>query len=611
LKRGNLKIFLSIFSIILVGVIVIGIVRINTKAATVNNFSVDYEIQNDWGNGCVISLIINNTGDSDISDWILEWEFSGDQEITNMWNANYTQEGQSILVENLDYNSTISAGNSINFGFSVNYTDTNEIPSSFVLTDSSSDSSTDEQEDESETPVPSDEATPTDDSGDEDSEEEEDWESNTGTIELGSTISYTGDGVSVDGSTINITKGGDFVVTGTLSNGMIKIDTEDRCKLRLSGCSITNSSGPAIYVDNSAKAFITITEGTTNTLTDGNLYSDEEANSTIFSNDDIEIKGKGTLTVKGNYDHAISGDDDVIIENGEINITSLNDGINANASVEIKGGNLNINASGDSIQSGDEELLIEDGILTLAANSQALKSDTGVTINAGEIEVTKAEEGVEAPSITINGGVTNISASDDSLNATNGNGGEQDDGSKINISGGEVYLSSTTGDSLDSNGSITISDGVVIVHGPESQIEVGVDCNGTFTVSGGLVAVSGGNSNMTQYPTGASNQYSLAVMFNNSISANTVLCVKDSSGSELITFKPEHSYYSFIFSSPELQQGQTYDIYTGGSVSGGTETNGLITGGTYNGGTVQSSITITDSPTTTDGNFNGGNFQPW
>ena len=185
------------------------------------------------------------------------------------------------------------------------------------------------------------------------------------------------------------------------------------------------------------------------------------------------------------------------------------------------------------------------------------------------------------------------------------------DNRQLLINNGTLYLSSVIGDTLDSNGIITIKGGTVAAHGPQSQPEVGADSNGTFTVTGGLVIVSGTNSFMTQYPTGSSSQYSIAAMLTSAQPANSIICVKDASGKELVKFKPKRSYYSVVFSSPELRQGSTYTIYTWGSVSGGTDTNGLITGGTYSGGTSQATITVNTSPTTTSGNFSGGGGFPW
>lgn len=437
--------------------------------------------------------------------------------------------------------------------------------------------------------------------------DKEPWELNAGTINLGSQITFSGSGISVSGSTVKITEGGDHTVSGTLSNGMIVVDTTDKVKLRLNNVNISNSSGAAIYCKNAKKMFITLVSGSVNTLTDGSYYQDQSQKGTISSNDDLEIKGTGTLNITGNYKHAISGDDDINLENGVINIRSaVSDGVHANGSIEVKGGTYNITVSKDCLQTEDEELIIEDGNLTLSAGSQALTSDTGVVINGGTVNIAKAEEGVEAPNITINGGTLSVNANDDGLNATMGTGSFQSDGSMLKITGGSIYLNSTIGDPLDSNGSLIISGGTTVVHGPQGSPEVAVDVNGTFTVSGGTVFYCGPSALMAQYPTGASQQYTIAAMFSTQ-PANSAFCVKDSSGKVLLMTRPKRNYIYAVFSSPELRQGSTYTFYAGGTISGGTEVNGIITGGTYNGGTAVSTITVNTSPTTTS-NWSGGGF---
>ena len=95
-------------------------------------------------------------------------------------------------------------------------------------------------------------------------------------------MSVDGDGVSVDGNTITISKGGDFTVTGTLAdeqilavNALDENGDKDKVKLRISGASITNSSGPSISVTAADELLITLTDGTENSLTDSETYSDE------------------------------------------------------------------------------------------------------------------------------------------------------------------------------------------------------------------------------------------------------------------------------------------------------------------------------------------------
>lgn len=194
---------------------------------------------------------------------------------------------------------------------------------------------------------------------------DESWKENLGTIDL-SSMTVSGDGVSVSGKVITITGGGDYTVSGTAEDAMIYVNSEDRVKLRLSGVALTNTTGPAIFFDNCDKGYITISKDTENFLADGSTY-DEDAKGTIFSNDDLEIKGSGSLSVTANYNHGIVSDDELLIEEGTINITAVGDGIHANDAVEITGGEITITATGDGIQSEDY-VKIEGGSVNVVTN---------------------------------------------------------------------------------------------------------------------------------------------------------------------------------------------------------------------------------------------------
>ncbi|MBQ1391268.1 MAG: carbohydrate-binding domain-containing protein, partial [Firmicutes bacterium] len=61
--------------------------------------------------------------------------------------------------------------------------------------------------------------------------------------------------VSVTGDVITITSGGDYLLSGSLTNGQIVIDARDtdRVRLVLDGVAISNASSAAIYVKNANK----------------------------------------------------------------------------------------------------------------------------------------------------------------------------------------------------------------------------------------------------------------------------------------------------------------------------------------------------------------------
>ena len=118
------------------------------------------------------------------------------------------------------------------------------------------------------------------------------WKDNMGTVDL-SNGTVSGSGISMKNGVVTITEGGDFTITGNLSDGCIHVNTKDKVKLRLSGANITNLSGPAIYIEKADKAYITISKDTVNTLTDGAEYSGDyvDLNGCIVSKDTLEIKG--------------------------------------------------------------------------------------------------------------------------------------------------------------------------------------------------------------------------------------------------------------------------------------------------------------------------------
>ena len=265
------------------------------------------------------------------------------------------------------------------------------------------------------------------------------YDENTGTIDL-SQMKVTGDGISVvksveqvvddekitiSGNIIKITEGGEFVVVGENDNAMIYVNTEDKVKLRLSGMSLKCDFGPAILFDAADKAFITITENTENYIEDAASYGQIDAKAALFSNDDLEIKGKGTLTIVGNYKHAIAGDDDVDIENGIINITAnVKDGIHTNNTFKMTGGTLNISAGSDGIQA-EEDVIIEDGTINIIKSKEGIESGTSLTINDGDISIV---------------------ASDDGLNSGGGNGGGDNFFQGGRMGGNRPEMSDMTGD---------------------------------------------------------------------------------------------------------------------------------------------------------------------
>jgi len=187
------------------------------------------------------------------------------------------------------------------------------------------------------------------------------------------------------------------------------------------------------------------------------------------------------------------------------------------------------------------------------------------------------------------------------VNANYNNGIQSKDDLKIN--GGYIVINAT-GDGFDVNGSIAMTDGVVIINGPTSSANGAIDYYYSFTMSGGFL-VAAGSYGMAQTPSTSSTQYSVALTLS-SQSAGTMIHIETEDGKEILTFAPSKTYQSVVLCSPELENGTTYIVYSGGS-STGTVSDGLYSGGTYTAGTQLTSFTIS-SIVTSVGSAGGSAF---
>ncbi|HOT14814.1 MAG TPA: carbohydrate-binding domain-containing protein [Bacteroidales bacterium] len=311
----------------------------------------------------------------------------------------------------------------------------------------------------------------------------------------------------------------------------------------------------------------------------------------------------------------ISAEKDIVITDGTFNITTSGNansisakGLKGTNLVEINGGIFNITSTDDAVHS-NTKVAINNGSLYLSSGDDGIHAASEISVSTtGEVIIAKSYEGIESASITINSGKISITATNDGFNATKGTvagGTESNDGSRLYIHGGIIYLSVSNGDGIDSNGNIEMTAGTVLVHGPQSNPEVGVDYNGTFNISGGLLVVSAPGSNMTQGPSTSSSQYSLKLITTSTNAANTLFHLEDAEGNDIITFKPARSYSSMIISSPALKNGSTYKIYIGGTDTG-SESGGLYTGGTYTPGTLYQSFTVSSTVTSIGSSSSGG-----
>ena len=291
-------------------------------------------------------------------------------------------------------------------------------------------------------------------------------------------------------------------------------------------------------------------------------------------------------------------------------------GLKAEVNISIIGGTIVIDSSDDSVHSNDSTV-ISGGYMFLTSGDDGIHADSTVEINGGEIDLTKSYEGIESAVITINDGNIHLVSSDDGINIVGGMDGSAIMGrpgqsnftssgnNHLYINGGYVYIDAN-GDGMDVNGSVDMTAGVVIINGPTSNNNGALD-HVSFKITGGyLLAV--GSSGMAQAPDTSSTQYSVMYNLSSIQSESTLFHIGTEGGEGVLTFAPTKTYQSVVLSSPELKNGSTYLVYTGGS-STGAVTDRLYSGGSYNPGTQATSFTISGTVTTigsATGGFPGG-----
>ncbi|NJO50945.1 MAG: hypothetical protein HC840_17560, partial [Leptolyngbyaceae cyanobacterium RM2_2_4] len=104
--------------------------------------TVAFSVNNDWGSGFTGGMSIKNDGANSLKQWTLEFEASF--EITNIWNAEIVSKtGNRYVIRNTSWNSNISPGQSISFGFNGSKANGTTVkPTNYILNGQSLGSST-------------------------------------------------------------------------------------------------------------------------------------------------------------------------------------------------------------------------------------------------------------------------------------------------------------------------------------------------------------------------------------------------------------------------------------------------------------------------------------
>ncbi len=336
-----------------------------------------------------------------------------------------------------------------------------------------------------------------------------------------------------------------------------------------------------------ADTFVYIDGGNYNITTEGEFIPKSSENMTTYglTEDDFRYLRRGNVYQKTDSDHNgmtllyafAQGCKGVKV--GEIEYDLDGDGEddktvteNTFYAIMIKSGTITVDSSDDAVHANSGDIYIYGGTLNLTTLDDGVTADDIVKIYGGEITVESCYEGIEGAYVEILGGTIDVNASDDGLNAAT-----DDDGitEHIIISGGKVTVSAY-GDGLDSNGSILISGGTVIVHGPVSGGDGGLDADRGILVTGGSLFVTSALG-MVETPAQNSTQYVLSYAADTNIKVGSVVTVKDSDGNEIMSVEIKHACRSIIVSTGEFKKGKTYSLYNGETLLTEFTTSNIIT----------------------------------
>lgn len=228
---------------------------------------------------------------------------------------------------------------------------------------------------------------------------------------------------------------------------------------------------------------------------------------------------------------------------------------NSNYFIVIDGARVKINSSDDAIHTNSGNVLIKGGTLDLTTLDDGIHADELVKIDGGEITVNGSYEGIEGAYVEIGGGTIYITASDDGINATSD---DESVNEHIIISGGTITVDAS-GDGLDSNGTIYVSGGTLIVYGPTTGADTGLDADGGILIDGGNLFVAS-SKEMLEIP--ASNSKSNVLVYGvNTVPAGSEIILTNADGGEMVRITLKKQAQAIILSTPELATNGTYSLY--------------------------------------------------
>lgn len=346
-------------------------------------------------------------------------------------------------------------------------------------------------------------------------------------------LAFEGVSVFADGAYVTVNSGSisqdiNYSLSGTTTDGMIKIYSQQPFTLMLNGVNITNPVGPAVNIQSGTSVSVDIMTGTSNQLTDGVTYAaagDEDQKGVFFSETALTFAGSGALTINGygTGKHGLSADDHISVNGGTISVTqALKDGIHANDGMDITGGTITVTATGDAIDGDAGNILISGGNITTLSDADDVKGiscDGTMLVTGGTLNLTVNGDQSKAMksemAMTLSGGSITIHTSGGAVLEASGSGFDPSYcaaikcDESITISGAQIAITTTgiAGKGISSDTNLEISSGVINITSSgngvrytnssgvlDAYVSTCLSTDGDVIITGGSVTTSNSGS---------------------------------------------------------------------------------------------------------------------
>lgn len=359
----------------------------------------------------------------------------------------------------------------------------------------------------------------------------------------------------------------------------------------------------------------------------GGTYTVKAANHGFKAEGALAIEA-ATLTIEAGKDGLHAEHDEtteranISLNPTQLSIAATEDGVDAGNELTIKGGTITVSQSEEGLEArvirqlgGDVTIKSSDDGVNASAGSSSKTSDTSATSKTTDASATSntADTSSSASQATTDSATASTSASQATAdpaatsqvdqankdkNATppsppagqappqggqppqngQGPGGmppggqeESDPSLQIILEGGTLTIDAE-GDGIDSNGTVSISGGSLVVNGSVQGGNGPLDAAGDITITGGRVWALG-TSDMLQGFAQGSTQASITA--NIAGTAGQTLIILDAKGKEVARQTASKDFQAVIMSSADLVDGQTYTIQVEGTTQ--TATAALVT----------------------------------